>query len=595
MRTVFASLLIALAVMGVAPSLDAQACPAATTQGCFEPPYNHLNNHGSYRFPDAVWTSPQGLNQRFNALHVALIPTPGPLQGKVLAWDYGEPNCDRSSPGIQRWSILDPSKLPTDPDAFWNFTLPIAPTNGRSNDIACAGFTWLENGRLLVAGGTEAYAGTTLGCPAHSGPIIGAKLVFTFEPARWNPNDPNAMWVRRSPDLQHKRYYPTLAYGKRPWVFIARGHTDDTTYDPEHVIVPDDFEVWDRFAAGDGAVRTDLPYLLGPNPFQFVPLLIYPRMHLLSTGEMFQVGMDRQCASIREPIDPWVHKGWFAPLCRWYGTSVLFPNIDAKHTDATMILGGQSTDFAQYVAVLKSVQLCKGSAATAGSFNAVPQGWDWTPVDGSPGTLPSMNDARIYPNAVLLPDASVLVIGGTRTPEGVFPADYVYTAERFKGGQWESLAVMQVNRRYHATTLLLPSGQVLVAGGEGRALDYEVYNPPYMYKPRPTVTAAPQEVGYGGTYQVHFTLPTGSAFGKIVLMRPGCNTHHFDGDQRYHQPPLLPVLEGEDPSQSPRTFALPLASDPDRQNKLPPGYYMLHVLTGDGTPSVAHWLEVLES
>jgi len=84
---------------------------------------------------------------------------------------------------------------------------------------------------------------------------------------------------------------------------------------------------------------------------------------------------------------------------------------------------------------------------------------------------------------------------------------------------------------------------------------------------------------------VHFTLPPGSALGKIVLMRPGCSTHHFDADQRYHQLPLLPPLEGEPPS--PRYYQLP--TNPDA---LPPGYYMMFVVTAGGVPSEAQWINV---
>jgi hypothetical protein len=143
------------------------------------------------------------MNQRFNAIHMTVIPTPGPLRGKVLAWDYGRADANRNSPGLQRWSIIDPTRHWSDPDAFWNFTLAIPDTEGKKNDIACAGFTWLPDGRLLVAGGTEKYASNGLN-PPTLGAIVGAKLGYTFEPALWDPQNPNAMWRQHVPGLAKK-------------------------------------------------------------------------------------------------------------------------------------------------------------------------------------------------------------------------------------------------------------------------------------------------------------------------------------------------------------------------------------------------------
>jgi hypothetical protein len=148
-----------LIVLTIATPSVAQifVCPDAATGGCFEPPFNHLNNstNPANQWHAAVW---QGeMNQRFNGIHIALIPTP-PLRGKILVWDYGTPLCDRSSPGTQRWAILDPTKFPSEVGAFENFTLTNLPQDGAQNqDIACAGFTWLPDGRLLVAGGTQKY------------------------------------------------------------------------------------------------------------------------------------------------------------------------------------------------------------------------------------------------------------------------------------------------------------------------------------------------------------------------------------------------------------------------------------------------------
>lgn len=400
-------------------------------------------------------------------------------------------------------------------------------------------------------------------------------MLYKFDPTLWNPTiDPNLVWVPL-PALRDKRWYPTVALGTFPWIYIHRGHTDDSG---AQIQILDDFEVWRQdTSVFFGQTRP------GPNPQNQIlhpVILAYPRMHLLSTGHIFQSGFDIESASKKNPDDPWIHKSVSAHVFRAYGTAIRFPNIDAKHTDAVMILGGQSGA----TQVLDSVQICKASAPAPGSFHDSVQGWDWTPVWPASGSLPSMQSPRYCLNAVLLPDATVLVIGGSSSPEGsIVP---VIVAERFKGGQWESLDEMATYRGYHQTTLLLPSGQVLVAAGESRNNDYEVFSPPYMFKPRPQWTQNPQEnVVRGSSYPVHFTMPTGSALGRVVLMRPGCVTHHFDADQRYYQATLDVPLEGE---TSPRWYTLPTNED-----ALPRGYYMIFLVTADGVPSDARWIKVL--
>jgi hypothetical protein len=582
-------LLVALLCTALVAAPQPPPCNPPVT-GCFGVPYQHQNN-GPHQWPGEIWL--YEMHERFNAIHMTVIPTPGPLQGKILAWDYGKPDQFRNSPGVQRWSIIDPSLHWSHPDAFWNFTWEVPNTNGKKNDIACAGFTWLPDGRLLVAGGTEKYLSNGLN-PETKGPIIGARLCYTFEPALWNPSNPNLMWVSHGL-LTKKRYYPSVLLGSDRWVYIMRGNTDDS--DPNNIFVRDDFEMWrrvDEFGQGEGLQLINRP---GPDPSletEYGVILVYSRGQLVSTGELFHAGMEPQAKASLPPLNPldpwpWTTRGLSALTNRFYGTAVRFPNIDAKHTDAYVILGGQEfvpgAEDPAALAVWGSVQICKASASdpTRG-FHDTPQGQLWTPIAPGSGSLPDMLIRRVYLNVVVMPDATLLVIGGTSTPEGVFPAHYAFQAERLKGGQWEPLAFMTTNRRYHHVALLLPSGKVLVAGGEGAAFDYELYDPPYMFKLRPSLLSAPAEVNYGATYEAYFSLPTGAALGQIVLMRPGAVTHHFDGDQRYHK------LEFEPPLVNGGAALFDIPTNP---NLLPPGYYLMYVVTADGVPSNARWLRVV--
>lgn len=78
---------------------------------------------------------------------------------------------------------------------------------------------------------------------------------------------------------------------------------------------------------------------------------------------------------------------------------------------------------------------------------------------------------RAYSNAVVLPDGSVVVIGGqlrTRAftdDRAVLPAEMWTPNAQFTGGTWSTLAAMKIPRCYHSTALLLPDARVISCGG----------------------------------------------------------------------------------------------------------------------------------
>ena len=78
----------------------------------------------------------------------------------------------------------------------------------------------------------------------------------------------------------------------------------------------------------------------------------------------------------------------------------------------------------------------------------------------------SMAYPRSYLNLTPLPDGTVLATGGGTTTNGADVSDGVLPAEDWDPatGQWTTWASMAVPRLYHSIAMLLPSGQVLVAG-----------------------------------------------------------------------------------------------------------------------------------
>src|SRR5260370_9386684 len=146
---------------------------------------------------------------------------------------------------------------------------------------------------------------------------------------------------------------------------------------------------------------------------------------------------------------------------------------------------------------------------------------------------------RIYAAVTILPDGTVLETGGGGTSDPCDTSKAVLPAELWSPvtQSWTVLSSMQTPRLYHSTALLLPNGQVVVAGGgrSGGCTDFmnaEIFSPPYLYKgARPTITSAPSTVQYGSTFTV--STPDAATVTRVTLVRLGEVTHAFNQNQRF--------------------------------------------------------------
>jgi hypothetical protein len=192
-----------------------------------------------------------------------------------------------------------------------------------------------------------------------------------------------------------------------------------------------------------------------------------------------------------------------------------------------------------------------------------------------------MAHARRQFNATLLPDGSVLATGGTSAAGFSDPAGGVRAAEVWdpETETWNEMAGSGVIRVYHSTTLLLPDGRVLHSGsGDGanlpRELSAEIFSPPYLFRgPRPVIVEAPGSVTYGQSFYV--ATPDAPRVVRATLVRLGSVTHGFDQNQRFLELSLQRAAGG-------LTVTAPASG-----RLAPPGDYLLFILTGPGTPSVA--------
>ena len=387
--------------------------------------------------------------------------------------------------------------------------------------IFCAAHCLLANGRVLVAGGHVGGHGTAQD---------GIPDVYTFDSF-------TKTWTRAA-DMRFPRWYPTavpLADGR---VLVLSGEIH--------------YEKW-----------ADTPELYDPaaNTWTILPGVDssdlhtdeYHRGHLLPDGTVCFINpSDGRLRRLDVVPQRWVNWG-IAPVLR--GSTAMY-----RLGRILMTGGGNPTQSTKARADAMTLDLNQVSP-------------DWLPI--APMAYP-----RYDHNLVLLPDGTVLAVGGTTDLIGSLgPGTFAAELWNPATGLWSALASMQDPRMYHSTALLLPDGRVLAAGG-GRddiAVDYltaQLYSPPYLFKgPRPVITSAPQTLDYGAVAAL--LSPDADTVAKVVLLPLGSVTHTINSNQRYVEL-AFGSGEGQLDVQGP--------ADP---NLAPPGYYMLFLISNAGVPSTA--------
>jgi Domain of unknown function (DUF1929) len=399
---------------------------------------------------------------------------------------------------------------------IWNPATGSFTSTTRPADIFCAGQSFLADGRLLVAGGKY---NNTVG--------LGNPDVSIFSPS-------SSSWTRSTP-MRRGRWYPTLTTLPSGDVLITSGFD-------QYGWVVEEPEVWSPagLRALSGA-RKNLPN--------------YPRTFVAPNGKVFYAGQRQQTWY----LDPSGAGSWTTVAQRLYGVRDYGAAVMYEKGKVLYVGGGRTTNTAEII-----------------DLNSPSPRWQWTG---------SMAFPRRQLNATVLPTGEVLVTSGSRGTGFNDNELAVHAAEIWNPntGRWTILASNTVNRTYHSTSILLPDGRILHSGGEGGAKGpprgAELFSPPYLFKgPRPTITAAPQLVGYGTSFTV--STPDASTVTKVSLIGLGATTHAFDMGQR-----LLGL-----PFQG-QTGALTITA-PANGNVAPPGYYMLFILNADSVPSVAKIVQV---
>jgi hypothetical protein len=392
---------------------------------------------------------------------------------------------------------------------------------GYHRDLFCSGMNQLPDGRVFISGGHDHTTG-------KRADAVGVKTTDIYNPLNrsWTPG----------PELGMKRWYPTAVSMPDDSTLIMGGGEAQGLPSP----------TVDRYDPATNTMTT-LPNTATRN------LGWYPRVHLLADGRLIKTGTKRRS----EFFDPSTFTWILGPSMN-YGTRNLANSVLLAGSTRALTFGGQATQSAPATA---SVEILDTAAATP----------TWR-------TTAPLKHPRLHANAVVLPDGTVLAIGGGAVGKYGSP---VKSAELFDPvtETWTELAAQSVQRMYHATAVLLPDGRVFSAGSDsGTQRDTgEIFSPPYLFKgPRPTITDAPGTLRYGAPATVITDVPVA----KMVLIRPSAVTHQIDSDQR-----VVPV-------NFTSVGNVHTIIGPKNSTHAPRGYYMLFVLGTKGVPSVAEWVRV---
>ena len=400
-------------------------------------------------------------------------------------------------------------------------------------DMFCNGMVVLPDGRAFVNGGTLQYD-----------PFHGQLRSAVYDPSTGQFTDVQ--------NMAHGRWYPTVTNLSSGSLMTFSGLDENGNTNSTVEI----------YTVGSGWSTTYASPFTPP---------LYPRMHLLPSGDIFYSGS----TTSSRYFDPSAHT-WSSVVAttnysgtRTYGTSVLLPlSPSNNYKPVVMIMGGGSP-------ATNTTELIDLSAASP----------KW--IYG-----PNMSEARIEMNATILPNGKVIVLGGSVNDEDTTTASFnadLYDPGTNSFNSPNSAGQNAYPRLYHSNSLLLPDATVMFFGGNPARGTYEphieIYSPAYLFNPdgslatRPSVTSVPSTgIGYDATFQVQ--TPDAANISSVALIRPGAPTHAFDMEQRLVN---LVFTAGS---------GVLNVTMPSSSNVAPPGYYLLFLLNSAGVPSVAQFVQL---
>lgn len=465
----------------------------------------------------------------------------------------------------------------------------------KSNSF-CAGGTFLSNGTLINVGGNPVVSDNT--SSADFGDADGLQAVRLFHPCETEDVDNCDIYENHARiRLASPRWYNTVlrisdgsamvigGSKKGGWINNATVNNPTVEYYPPKNI------------AGSKGLPVQLPFLvdtlysnLFPIAFALPDGTVFIAANQDATIYDWQSNTERRLPQIPNNVRVTY------PMA---GTGVLLPlSASNNYTAEILLCGGSAVDDTKPGYEISS----QDPAATQCSRmvlsdEGIAAGWQ----------TEEMPQARIMPDAVLLPTGQVLIVNGGATgisgysnvidQVGQSNADNpVYTPVLYDpdapvGSRFSSagMPTSDIPRLYHSVATLTPNGDIMIAGSNpnldrsevryGTEYRVEWLGPPYMSAERPTLYTVPPTIGFGASVQFKVRMPTTATAAskvQIACMDLGYVTHAVHSNSR-----LVYLAFAQDPSDS---GTLTVSGPPDGQ-VYPPGPAWIYLVVDD-VPSV---------
>jgi hypothetical protein len=508
---------------GATPALeDLHSAPAPVDDGTGEPPVVGTRSPGASERASALALAPPGapnVSGRFTAaFNWPLIPIHTVVLPDGRVMSYGSDTVGQQQLGRFNYAIWDPT-LGTGTQA--HLLLP----NETATDIFCSAQIVLpRTGEVLITGGDKKINGVG----NYSLPDV------TFFDYLSNT-------LRRSPQsMAQPRWYPSVVTLTDGNALVLGGRDDPVP--TAAIATPELYDVATGWRSLPGATSSNAYGNTGTEWY-------YPRAWTAPNGLVFVA----------------TNAG---------GTYRMNPAGTGSITQLPLTLppGSHFLPSVMY-APGKILSLRLGAKAGVIDINGA------TPTYAATSNV---SQERLWAGSTVLADGRVFVSGGS-TQENL-AVDVAYQSELWNPatGTWTAGATASRMRLYHSTSMLLPDGRVLTAGGGAPGpvtnLNAEIYEPPYLFKvdgnyaTRPVIQSAPLQAAWATPFTVQ-TNTTGIS--KVAFIKTGSVTHSVDFDQRFISLAY---------SQSGNTLTV---QAPASTTLAPPGNYMVFVFDSAGVPSVA--------
>ncbi len=349
-----------------------------------------------------------------------------------------------------------------------------------SMDLFCCHYVTVPDGRLLVIGGS-------LDFHTHGDRSFGANNVCFFKPdhspggtGKWYA----AKRAAKNLTLGVGRWYPTLVLAGDGEVLIFSGRTGPTeTTHPFRITDWVELIVLPKPGTLDITMSIQGIMDTGGNSIPVLP--IYPGLHMVGSGKIYFTGTTWG-QEITNPKTLSVDWAQSATLKRWKdygiepnqprreeGMSVLLPPAqDGK----ILLVGGSTALNVQDKSIYDLTATPRGNEAYTHIFHPDdPKSAEILETAGTvpvwKNNIPKLNNHRTCSTCVILPDSTVLIVGGHNgfkwfpSTSNVGATTPSLPTEIWDGTNFVVMDDLHHPRMYHSIALLLPDGSVIAAGG----------------------------------------------------------------------------------------------------------------------------------